>query len=329
MRNYIIKRVLISILVLFFVGMIIYLLMRALPTSYIESVARERAAAGTGISYTEWLAQLKNMYDFDKPPIQGYFSWLGKVLTTGDFGISWEYGVPVVQKFNESVGYSMILSVIVMVLYLSIAIPLGIKAAVNQYTRTDYAITVIALVGISLPTFFIATLLKYFLSYKLGWFELYGMVSRDHPYMSPFGQFMDIAWHFVMPVICLVFISVGGTMRFTRTTMLEVLNSDYIRTARAKGLSEDVVINRHGFRNTLIPLVTSVGGTLPYLFSGAMITETLFQLTGIGYISYQAMVKGDIPFTMFYSMFLATLTLLGNLISDVLYAVVDPRIRVS
>ncbi|MDO5033609.1 MAG: ABC transporter permease [Eubacteriales bacterium] len=328
MKNYIIKRLLISILVLFFVGLIIYALMRSLPASYIETVARERAAAGTGISYTEWLDQLRSLYNFDMNPLQGYVEWL-KTALSGDFGLSWMYGVPVVEKFQSVIGYSIILNIIVMVIYLAIAIPLGIKAAVNQYSKTDYTITVVALVGISLPTFFIATLLKYLLSYKLGWFELYGIVSRNHPYMTPVQQFFDIAWHFVLPILTLVFISVGGTMRFTRTTMLEVLNSDYIRTARAKGLSEKVVINKHAFRNTLIPLITSVGGVLPGMFSGAMITETLFQLPGIGYISYQAMIRGDIPFTMFYTIFLASLILLGNLVSDILYAVADPRIRVA
>lgn len=328
MRNYIIKRLLISVLVLFCVGLIVYLLMRSLPTSYIEQVARERAAAGTGISYKEWLDKLSDLYRFDMHPVQGYIYWLGDAIQ-GNFGDSWEYGVPVVQKFRDSVGYSVILSLLVMVGYLSISIPLGIKAAVNQYSKTDYAITVIALIGISLPTFFFATILKYIFSYKLGWFELYGMVSRNHPYMTPVQQFFDVAWHFVLPVVCLVFLSIGATMRYTRTTMLEVINADYIRTARAKGLSEKVVINKHAFRNTLIPLITNIGGSIPSLFAGAMITETLFQITGIGYISYQAMVKGDIPFTMFYTMFLAALTLLSNLLADVLYAVADPRVRVS
>ena len=118
-------------------------------------------------------------------------------------------------------------------------------------------------------------------------------------------------------------------MRYTRTNMLEVLNSDYIRTARAKGLPENKVIGRHAFRNTLIPLVTILGGSLPGLFSGALITETLFAIRGIGYYSYNAMVQGDIPFTMFYLAFSAILTLLGNLIADILYAVVDPRVRVN
>ena len=135
--------------------------------------------------------------------------------------------------------------------------------------------------------------------------------------------------HLVLPIVTLVIVSIGSTMRYTRTNMLEVLNADYIRTARAKGLSEHVVIYKHAFRNTLIPLVTIIGGSLPGLFSGALITETLFSIPGIGYISYQSMVAGDIPFTMFYLSFMAVLTLVSNLLTDIMYAVVDPRVRIS
>ena len=133
----------------------------------------------------------------------------------------------------------------------------------------------------------------------------------------------------MLPIVTLVVISIGGLMRYTRTNMLEVLNADYIRTARAKGLNEKKVVYHHAFRNTLIPLVTIVGGSLPGLFAGALITETLYAIPGIGYTSYTAMTAGDIPFSMFYLTFLAVLTLLGNLLSDILYGVVDPRVRLS
>jgi peptide/nickel transport system permease protein len=155
------------------------------------------------------------------------------------------------------------------------------------------------------------------------------MVGRMHEQLNPVMQILDIAKHLILPVLTLTIVSVGSLMRYTRTNMLEVLNSDFIRTARAKGLSESRVINYHAFRNTLIPIVTIVGNTLPLLFSGAMITETLFQIEGIGYTSYLAMVSGDIPFSMFYLAFMAILTLLGTLIADILYAVVDPRVRVN
>ncbi len=189
-------------------------------------------------------------------------------------------------------------------------------------------VTVVALLCISMPTFFLATLLKLIFSIKLGWFDLIGMQSRDYMLLSDFGKFLDLCHHMVLPVITLTMLGIGGLMRYTRTNMLEVLNSDYIRTARAKGLSERTVINRHAFRNTLIPLITIMGTTLPALFSGALITETLFGIRGIGYTSYYAMINGDIPFTMFYLAFISILTLLSNLLADVLYAVVDPRVRV-
>ena len=193
----------------------------------------------------------------------------------------------------------------------------------------DYAVTVFALIGISLPTFFFATILKWIFSINLGWFDLYGIVGRMHETYGSVGKVLDMAKHMVLPIVTLTIVSVGSLMRYTRTNMLEVLNADYIRTARAKGLSEKRVIYHHAFRNTLIPLVTIVGGSLPGLFSGALITETLFSIPGIGYTSYQAMVSGDIPFSMFYMTFLAILTLASNLLSDILYAVVDPRVRIS
>ena len=212
---------------------------------------------------------------------------------------------------------------------LLIAIPLGVIAARKQYSGADYTISVVALAGISLPVFFFASLLKLLFSVKLGWFDLFGLVGRDYNQLDAIGKFFDKAKHLVLPITTLVVVSIGSLMRYTRTNMLEVLNADYIRTARAKGLSERKVIYHHAFRNTLIPLVTIVGGSLPGLFSGALITETLFSIPGIGYTSYHAMVAGDIPFSMFYMTFLAILTLLGNLIADVLYAVVDPRVRIS
>ena len=328
MRKYIVKRILISILILFFVAFIIYALMRCLPTSYIESMARQKSMQPGSKSFDEWMVQLKEMYNMDGGIIPGYFAWLGQVFR-GDFGDSWFYTVPVLEKFGDTVWISFIMSAISLFFEVIIAIPLGIIAAKKQYSKTDYTISVIALAGISLPTFFFASLMKLVFSIKLGWFDLMGLVGRNYEQLSAWGKFLDKAHHLVLPIVTLTVISIGGLMRYTRTNMLEVLNADYIRTARAKGLSERKVVYHHAFRNTLIPLVTIIGGSLPGLFSGAMITETLYSIPGIGYTSYQAMVGGDIPFSMFYLTFLAVLTLLGNLISDILYAVVDPRVRIS
>ena len=328
MRKYIIKRLLYSIIIFFFVMLIIYTLMRCLPTSYIESLARQRSMQPGSKSYEEWMAQLTAMYNMDKGILLGYLNWL-KDFFRGNFGDSWYYTVPVVQKFHETIWLSFWMGLISMFFELVIAIPLGIVAATKQYSRTDYTTSVLALAGISLPTFFFASLLKLFFSVKMGWFDLFGLVGRNYEQLSSWGQFLDKANHLVLPILTLVVISIGSLMRYTRTNMLEVLNADYIRTARAKGLDEKKVIYHHAFRNTLIPLVTIVGGSLPSLFSGALITETLFSIPGIGYTSYHAMVAGDIPLSMFYLAFLAILTLLGNLIADILYAVVDPRVRLA
>ena len=274
------------------------------------------------------MEQLSAMYNLDGSIISGFFGWLGQMLR-GDFGDSWKYTVPVLEKFNDTVWLSFVMGLISFIFEIIIAIPLGIIAATKQYSKTDYAISVIALAGISLPTFFFASLLKLVFSVKLGWFDLFGLVGRSYDQLSAMGQLMDKAHHLVLPIVTLVVISMGGLMRYTRTNMLEVLSADYIRTARAKGLSERKVIYHHAFRNTLIPIVTIIGGSLPGLFSGALITETLFAIPGIGYTSYQSMVAGDIPFSMFFLVFTAILTLLGNLIADILYAVVDPRVRIA
>lgn len=328
MWKYILKRLLISVLILLLVALIIYALMRSLPTSYVEAVARQKSQQPGAKSYEEWLNQLNEMYNMNGNIFVGFWTWLTNVFQ-GNFGDSWHYTVPVLDKFNDTIWVSFIMGAIAFFFEVIIAIPLGVIAATKQYSKTDYVVSIIALAGISLPTFFFASLLKLVFSVKLGWFDLFGLTGREHDMLSTGGQILDYANHLVMPVVTLVVVSMGSLMRYTRTNMLEVLNADYIRTARAKGLSERKVIYHHAFRNTLIPIVTILGGSLPGLFSGALITETLFSIPGIGFASYYAMVAGDIPFSMFYLVFLALLTLVGNLIADVLYAVVDPRVRIA
>ncbi len=329
MAKYTVKRLLYSALILFFVMFLIYVLMYNMPMGYIETKARELASRpGASKSYSEWLADLNAQYGMDKGIVQGYFTWL-KSAVRGEWGESWSWTVPVTQKFHDTVWYSFALGLVSFILEILIAIPLGIAAARKQYSFTDYFTTVVSMICISMPTFFLATILKYVFSVKLGWFELTGMQGRNYQYLSDFGKFLDVAKHFVLPAITITIISIGGLMRYTRTNMLEVLNADYIRTARAKGVPEKAVINKHAFRNTLIPLITTLGGSLPSLFSGALITETLFGIRGIGYASYYSMTQADIPFTMFYLAFISILTLLGNLISDLLYAVADPRVRLN
>ena len=328
MKKYIIKRLLWSVVILGIVAFLLYVLMRSLPTSYLEQIARQKSQQPGSRTFEEWMQQLSATYGMDKGIIPGFIAWLSKAVRL-DFGDSWKYTIPVTQKFVQDVSISFWISLIVMILEVVISIPLGIIAATKQYSMADNVISVVALAGISLPTFFLASLLKLIFAVNLKWFDLNGLVSRNHDFLSPAGQRWDIAMHLVLPIMTLTIASVGAYMRFIRTNMLEVLNSDYIRTARAKGLSERRVVFHHAFRNTLITLVTIWGSSLPALFSGAMITEQLFSIPGIGYTSYQAMVSGDIPFSMFYLVFIAILTLIGNLLTDILYAVVDPRVRIA
>ena len=329
MKNFIIRRTILGLFIIFFGAMISYTVIRSLPTSYVEGIARQRASNPLSMkTYQEWLGELNANYGLDKPIIQGFFGWLGKAVQ-GEFGESWQYGIPVTQKFTEVIWVSFSLNIITLIVQFTIAIPLGILAARKQYSATDYAVVTFALMGISLPSFFLATLLKYIFSINLGWFDLYGLTGRFYSKMTPFQQVMDKAYHLVLPVITLMMLSIGDILRYTRTNMLEVLNSDYIRTARAKGVPEKSVINRHAFRNTLIPLVTMMAGLLPSMFGGAMITETMFQIPGIGYISYAAITRGDIPFAMFYMVFLIILSQISILFADIAYALVDPRVRVN
>lgn len=333
MGKFILKRVLLSLVILLFVMFIIYVLMYSLPTSFIEQKALLLSQKpGQTKTMAELIKEMQARYGLDKGIIGGFFIYLGSFFT-GNFGDSWLYTIPVIEKFNQVIWNSFILGVVSFVAEMLIAIPLGVLAARKQYSVTDYTVTVISLIGISLPTFFTASLLQLLFASKnfLGWFEATGMHNARYTYgvTDNWTYFWDSVGHYVLPALTLIIVSIGGLMRYTRTNMLEVLNSDYIRTARAKGVPENKVINKHAFRNTLIPLVTMLGGSLPGLFAGALITETLFSLQGIGFISYNAMVGGDIPFTMFYLTFMSILTLLGNLISDILYAVVDPRVRLE
>jgi len=329
--KFIVRRISLAIVIILCGSFIIYGVMRCMPTSFVEGLARQRAAASAttgGASYEEWLEKLNEAYHMNDDVLTGFANWLGNVLK-GDFGESWKYGMPVTEKFNDVIWYSVVLNVVTLILQVAICIPLGIQAARHQYSGFDYGITVFAMLCISLPTFFLATVLKYIFAVKLGWFDLYGIVGRYYEQLDNWGKAMDMLKHMVLPTLTLTMLNIGGLTRYTRTNMLEVLNADYIRTARAKGLSEKVVINRHAFRNTLIPLVSYMSYLVPSLFSGSMITETLYQIPGIGYIAYDAMVAGDLPFTMFYSVFGLVLTQISLMLADIMYAVVDPRVRVN
>ncbi len=259
--------------------------------------------------------------------IGSYFSWLGNMLRF-DLGTSLHYSLPVAEVIAKNMWVSFFIALIATILQFLIAIPLGITSATHQYSVRDYAVTIITMMGISLPSFFFAAILIKIFSTELGWFPSTGLVTGGSS-ATGIAYVMDMLHHMILPMTVLVVLSIGGLMRYTRTNMLEVMNGDYIRTARAKGLSEKKVIYVHAFRNTLIPLMTLVAGILPSLFGGAMITEQVFSIDGIGRLAYQALKAGDLPFVMGYNMFLAVLTVIGTLLSDIMYAVVDPRVKLT
>jgi len=251
-------------------------------------------------------------------------------LFQGDLGMSFKFKEPVAKIILDNMGISFAIAFIATILQFLIAIPLGIKAATHQYGVVDYSVTILTMMGISLPTFFFGAIVIRIFAVGFGWFEVGGLNSASLPVnASWFVRMGDTLWHMVLPMLVLVVLSVGSLMRYTRTNTLEALNADYVRTARAKGLSEKTVIYKHAFRNTMVPLVTLLAGILPSLFGGAMITEQVFSIPGIGQLAYQALVVADVPFIMGYNMFIAILTVVGTLLSDLMYAVVDPRVKIG
>ena len=330
MLKYILKRIGLSLLILIGVSMIIYFLIRLMPVDFIQDKVNAMNQGGATVDQDKVDAMYK-MYglgdDSFKGILSGYFNWLG-AMCKGDLGTSFVYGRNVADVIAEKMGVSFAVAFIATVFEFMIAIPLGITAATHQYSIRDYVVTVLVMIGISLPSFFFGQVLKDLFAMKLGWFPSSGLVDATASNQG-FALIMDQLWHLFIPILTIVILSIGPRMRMTRTNMLEVMNSDYIRTARAKGLKEKVVINKHAFRNTLIPLVTSLAGLLPSLFSGAIITEQVFNLPGIGNVALDAMNRGDIPFIMGYNMFLAMLSVLGVLLADMAYALVDPRVKLE
>lgn len=329
MWKFLVRRLLLGLLIVVLGAMVVYIVIRCLPASYMEKMARQLSAGSQGrVKWQDLLEELNKQYGMDGDVFSGYARWLIKAVQ-GDFGDSWQHMRPVTKIFAEVIWWSVLMNVITLIVEVLVSIPLGVLAARKQYHAADYIVTVFALACISLPSFYIGTVLKYVFAVKLKVLPAMYLWGRDYAQLSFWGKVGDVAQHLILPVATLAILSIGSLMRYTRTNMLEVMNADYIRTARAKGLSEKVVINKHAFRNTLIPLVTAFSGLLPSFFGGAMITEQIFQIPGIGFVSYQAMLQGDIPFAMFYTTFLMVLTQVSLILSDIMYAVVDPRVRVN
>lgn len=271
-------------------------------------------------------ARLHSLYGLDKPIHIQYWLWLKRIVRL-DFGESFKDGRLVIKKIWERLPATLLLNILSLVLIFFIALPIGILSAVRQDSLFDKGMTVFVFLGFSIPAFWLALLLMLFFGVFLGWLPISGMHSVNFPYLSFWGKLWDIIKHLILPVFVSAFGGLAYLSRYSRASMLEVLRQDYIRTARAKGVPEKKVIYKHALRNALIPIVTLLGLSLPGLIGGGFIFETIFAWPGMGRLGYQAIMSRDYPVIMGVGVIAALLTLLGNLIADITYAFVDPRIR--
>jgi len=261
---------------------------------------------------------------YEPLPVQ-YVKWVGGLMK-GNMGYSIKFNEPISEMISRRIGNTLLLSGVALILSIIIAIPLGVISATRQYSIFDYLATFVAFIGLSIPAFFFALLMIKVFAVDLKWFPVSGMRTLASGYTG-FKEFLDLIHHLVLPVLVLSFIQMATFMRYTRTALLEVIKQDYIRTARAKGLSERVVIYKHALRNALIPVVTIISLSLGRVISGAVLTETIFVWPGMGTLIYQAVMNRDYPVIMDATMILALMIVLANLFADIAYALVDPRIR--
>jgi len=273
----------------------------------------------------ERIEQMRHNFGLDQPKPVQYLRWLGGLLR-GDFGYSFAFQIPVLDLIGTRVGNTLLLNVSAFLFAWVIAVPLGIYSALNNYRFGDHALTVGALLGISLPTFFTGLLGLYF-AYETKWLPIGGMTSVEYDFMDPFGKMADVAWHLVLPVIILGLGGIAGLMRQMRANMLEVMEQDYVRTARSKGLAGGVVIWKHAVRNAINPLITLFGFALGGLLSGSAILENIIGWPGLGNLLLEAVQKKDLYVVMGSLVIGSIMLVTGNLISDLLLAYVDPRVR--
>ncbi len=271
-------------------------------------------------------AHLKEIYDLDKPLMVQYARWLKRILTL-DFGRSFIDNRPVIEKIKERLPATLLLQISALLMIFTIALPVGVVSAVKQNSLFDKITTFLVFIGFAMPTFWLALLLMWFFGFQLEWFPISGMRPWYVLFLSGGERILDLLWHLVLPVATLAFTGLAGISRYARSSMLEVIRQDYIRTARAKGIPENKIVYRHALKNALLPILTILGLTLPSLISGSFIFETIFAWPGMGRLGYTAIMQYDYPTVMGVGLIATFLTLVGILISDVLYAVVDPRIR--
>jgi peptide/nickel transport system permease protein len=309
-----VRRVAIAIPVLLGVTMITYLIINAAPGNAVTMLINPNMSAGN-------LLALERAYGLDKPVWVRYVIWLGQLLH-GNLGFSYVDFQPVLHRILQRLPATAELMVTAILLSYVLAIPVGVVAAVRQYSWLDYASTVGAFLGVSVPSFFVGLILLYVFALELNWLPASGQLTVGG--VPTLGDYLR---HLVLPAVVLAFGNVGATVRYVRGALLDVIRQDYMRTARAKGLGERVVIYKHGLRNALLPVITIAGLQLPVLFSGAVITEQVFGWPGMGLLTIQAITQRDYPTIMGLTLVSAVLVVVGNLVADLFYSLADPRIR--
>ena len=318
MFRYIFKRILQTIPLLIIVSLISFFIIRLSP---VDPLAELRL--NPSISEETLNKEIKRL-NLDKPIYIQYFSW-AKSFVKGDLGYT-TAGEKVSQKLAERIPNTLLLSLIVIFMTWLVGIPLGIISAIKKESVFDRFLTVLASIGMAIPSFFFAILLLIF-AVKTGWFPVGGLTSYNYNELSFCGKFIDIAKHLVLPTVVLFTISLAGLQRQIRADMLEVLDSDYIKYARARGLSEFQVIFKHALRNAINPMITLLGFEFAGLLSGAALTEYVFQYPGLGRLILEAVMKSDINLVMASLMMGTIMLILGNLLADILLMITDPRIR--
>jgi peptide/nickel transport system permease protein len=287
----------------------------------------------TGDMSTEASAQtrqmLRELYDLDKPIYVQYWKWLNR-LVRADLGRSFAPdGRPVLQKIGERLPVTLLLNVIEMLLIVALAVPIGVFSATRQYSTFDKVTTIFVFVGFATPDFWLALLLIILLGVQLDWLPISGLRSPTWEYLSFWRQQWDFLSHLILPITVAIFGGLAGFSRYMRQSMLEVVRQDYIQSARAKGLSERVVIGKHALRNAMLPIVTILGLSVPGLIGGSVIVESIFAIPGMGQLMVQSVFQRDYPVIMGNLVIVSVLTLLANLVADLTYGLVDPRIRLG
>ena len=326
MLDYLIRRVLIGVVTLLLITFVVFALIRNMPGTPLTTAQggdpnRQMSAAD--------YERLKKIYGLDKPWPQAYLLWV-KNLGKLDLGRSISRKMPVSELIADRIGPTLLLTVTSLVLTYLLAIPLGLWSTVRANTFAERTASVLLYMLYSLPSYVAALFLQIVFAVKLGWLPLFGIVDvQHHDQMTTLGKSWDVFLHAVLPITAFTYGSLAYYSRFIKANMEEAVRQDYIRTARAKGVSPGRIIWRHAFRNTLIPLVTLVGLTLPSLLSGAIILERIFAWPGMGTLFFESISERDYPTIMALALMFSVLTLVGQLVADVLYAVVDPRVSYS